>query len=260
MNLYTYFKTHPNEVESAINYMAERETHVYTGEPYTKEEQDDFRLALTHLVRDFAGMTPNQESSDSVILFIRRYDALDDEMELLTESNVFRKEDLMNYPVSKEILGLDAHAMSTEEINALFEKMKALPFITSYGYEFSPWEDWLGLDIDEDSLNACGTDEGLTDVLREMTFNGFTRESQDERRAELEESASHFDELMAMDEEERKEHLISWEEVKKDLGFEDTRTPEEKQRDTDNMTFSAVHFFIEKQNTIDRYQKAHQTA
>ena len=94
------------------------------------------------------------------------------------------------------------------------------------------------------------------DLFREMTFNGTTKESQDERREELDRSAAEFDEIMKLPEEEREERLIPWETIKEEIGFEDTRTDEEKQTDLMRMYRDSIWCCAKKEECIRIYKES----
>lgn len=85
---------------------------------------------------------------------------------------------------------------------------------TEYALSLTPWEQWLGMELDKESLNNYTAPQIVVHCLREMTFHGFKQSQIQEERDELQ---RRIDELDAMTEEEKKEHLIPWEEVKKEL-------------------------------------------
>jgi len=82
----------------------------------------------------------------------------------------------------------------------------------SLALEFTPWEEWLGMDIDNDSLSVFPELEIICHCLFEMTFFSF---EQEEIQKELSRLNDLVDEIDNMTEEEKKEKLIPFDEVKK---------------------------------------------
>jgi hypothetical protein len=83
-----------------------------------------------------------------------------------------------------------------------------------YAIAMTPWEEWMGMEIDPGTMSHYTGSQIVAHCLWEMTFHGFTQDSVQERKDELQ---RRIDELEAMTEEEKKEKLIPWEEVKKKL-------------------------------------------
>jgi hypothetical protein len=85
-------------------------------------------------------------------------------------------------------------------------------FTDSLALDFTPWEQWLGMDIDDDSLNNFSELEIICHCLYEMTFFSF---DQKEIKNELTRINDLVDEIDNMTEEEKKEKLIPFDELKK---------------------------------------------
>ena len=75
-----------------------------------------------------------------------------------------------------------------------------------YGYTETPWEETLGAEIFPENYEAYGRIEFLSSILFEMSFNGFTKEMQAKRRAELDEAIVEAEEIQSMPEEEQKQY------------------------------------------------------
>lgn len=88
----------------------------------------------------------------------------------------------------------------------------------SYSLVYTPWEQWLGMDIDLQTLQDYTAAQVAAHCLWEMTFYGY-EESQ--VQAERDELQRRVDALEAMTEKERKERLIPWEQVRKELEGEE---------------------------------------
>jgi len=72
--------------------------------------------------------------------------------------------------------------------------------------EFTPWNEWLGMNIDENTLQHFTELEIIAHCLYEMTFIGFDEE---EIQSELDKLNNVADEFRNMSEEEKKENTIS---------------------------------------------------
>ncbi|MDO8928316.1 MAG: hypothetical protein Q7J86_06380 [Bacteroidota bacterium] len=88
----------------------------------------------------------------------------------------------------------------------------------SFAIEFTNWSEWLGMDIDEKSIKDFTELELISHCLYEMTFFGFDQETIQKEMDEIEKEA---DEIKNMTEEERKTKLKSWDDLKKELDWDD---------------------------------------
>ncbi|MBF0405862.1 MAG: hypothetical protein HQM10_00800 [Candidatus Riflebacteria bacterium] len=84
----------------------------------------------------------------------------------------------------------------------------------SFAIEFTSWEEWLGMRIDQSSAERFYEVEIIVHCLWEMTFAGFDQASIKEQINELK---RRVEEIKNMTEEERKEKLIPMEDVLKRL-------------------------------------------
>lgn len=94
----------------------------------------------------------------------------------------------------------------------------------SLAIEFTPWNEWLGMDIDQNTLKTFNELEIISHCLYEMTFVGFEEE---EIQAEMDRINGTVEEIKNMTEEEKKEKLKSWDDLKKEWEQED-KDEEEK--------------------------------
>lgn len=90
----------------------------------------------------------------------------------------------------------------------------------SYALDFTPWEEWLGMDIDKESLQAFPETEIISHCLYEMTFYGFTQKKIQKEWKKIEKSV---EELENMTEDEKQKQLKSWEDLKKEWDNEDEK-------------------------------------
>jgi hypothetical protein len=79
-----------------------------------------------------------------------------------------------------------------------------------FALEFERWAEWLGMEIDAETLAKYSPPDIVAHCLWEMTSCGFDETAIEAQRAEIQSSV---DELDAMTEEERKEKLIPLDQV-----------------------------------------------
>lgn len=117
----------------------------------------------------------------------------------------------------------------------------------SYGYEFSKWEDILGAEIVVPSVKQYGTNEFLADVLFEMSFNGMSREQQEERREILNQSIAEIEKLKELPEEENDKNLkaLNLDDLRKEFNLPEP-DPEEMKRSMLNMYVDSVKTNVTK--------------
>ncbi len=83
-----------------------------------------------------------------------------------------------------------------------------------FAIELEPWSEWLGMEIEPETLAKHQASEIVAHCLWEMTCFGFDETAVDAQRDKLQ---KRIDEMDAMTEEERKEKLIPVEQVFKKL-------------------------------------------
>lgn len=203
----------------------------------TKELSDEeAEQVYVDFIDRLLALTP-VENKDKILLAYKTRDDFEDENIINTTVSLFkiseiaekRKQlpDFINIP--------DPYEITEEELEKTWNTTwKDRQYITSFAYEFTPWEEVLGYRVDPDNVEKFGKAEFLNEVLFEMSFNGFQEESQTERREELEKRAEEVEEAMRLPEEERKGKFISLEEVyehmKEEFGFEYIPPTEEEKR------------------------------
>ncbi|NLI79961.1 MAG: hypothetical protein GX442_26385 [Candidatus Riflebacteria bacterium] len=85
----------------------------------------------------------------------------------------------------------------------------------SFAIEYIPWEEWLGMSIDQPSTERFSGVEIIVHCLWEMTFAGFDQAS---IREQINELKRIVEEIEHMTEEERNEQMIPMADVMKRLG------------------------------------------
>ena len=89
-------------------------------------------------------------------------------------------------------------------------------YTNSLSIEFTPWNEWLNMPIDNQSLKIFSELEIIAHCLFEMTFIGF---DQDDIQAEMDNIKKIADDYDKMTPEERRKNTYTWEEVKERLSI-----------------------------------------
>lgn len=181
-----------------------------------REKAVDF---MGEFVRKLGRVEP--VDTGSVILGISRIHG--DEVRL--EPCLYRKEDLRGWEAPGELAGLeDIGGLAEEEIQRLAQEVR-LP--DAYGFEFSPWGEVLGCEVDPDNVQEVGADTLCAGILQEMTFFGFDEETVEKKRQELTGSLREAEKIRKLPEEEQEKYYIPAEEVFAELGLPEPTEEEE---------------------------------
>ncbi|HEY5462293.1 MAG TPA: DUF6557 family protein [Hanamia sp.] len=87
----------------------------------------------------------------------------------------------------------------------------------SLAIEFTAWNKWLGMEIEENTLHHFSELEIISHCLYEMTFVSFDEE---EIKEEMDSLNKTMDEFKNMTDEEKKANTTSWDDLLKELGDE----------------------------------------
>jgi len=88
----------------------------------------------------------------------------------------------------------------------------------SLALEFTPWDEWLGMNIDQSSLNDFTSYEIICHSLHEMTFMGF---DQEEIKNELDKIKEAVDDYKNMTVEDKNIKSISLDDLMKEFDHDD---------------------------------------
>ena len=135
--------------------------------------------------------------------------------------HVFEKLEIMNpeeIDMSIVITNEEDEEEEYLEISGLYNNPKSEEEHYSQSIEFTPWRQWLGMDISKESLAEFSELEIIVHCLYEMTFVSFSEEEIQNRIAEMEKNTK---EREAMTEEEQAEIALSIEELLKTWNDED---------------------------------------
>ena len=103
------------------------------------------------------------------------------------------------------------------DVSGKYNNPKTVEKEFSQALEFTPWSDWLAMEIASESLQDFNELEIIAHCLYEMTFVGFEEEEIQEKIQNIEAEAEKY---KNMTEEERKENTTSLDKLLKDLDDE----------------------------------------
>lgn len=221
---------------------------------WLREKMDSKTLRKTY--KWFRDMLCSLEAKPSEFVMIPCVfsDTFSGKITFFTDILYCRKEELKKDIPDIELPDKDPMQMEKEEAEQWIKKIEKIKYPDSYGFEFEPWEKVLGAEINRQCLEKYDQFEFASSILNEMSFNGFLRESQEERRKELEDSIREYEETAKLPAEEREKHYVSGEEVMRILQSTDERTEEEKESDKLCMCRSILWNLIQKYYAIKTYQ------
>lgn len=146
----------------------------------------------------------------------------------------------------------DESTLTKEEVYSICSNLpKDAP--DGYAFDFSPWEEVLGAEVDIKNVEEVGKIPFISYMLEEMSFNGMWEDDQEERRNELFKRVEEVNEIMKLPKEEQEKHFTT---VKLDELFpdiKDTRTPEEKEAENEKIKREILYNIRAKYNILKNY-------
>ncbi|WP_026449583.1 DUF6557 family protein [Aequorivita capsosiphonis] len=122
----------------------------------------------------------------------------------------------MSIVITNEKDDFDAEAYI--DISGLYNNPKNEEEHYSQGIEFTPWREWLGMDISEKSLSIFSEQEIIVHCLYEMTFVGF---KEGDIQKVINRTQKNMEDYKAMSEEEKCKNTISVEEFLKEWDLDE---------------------------------------
>lgn len=184
---------------------------------------------VTKKIKDFIKhlSTLDVSPNDTMILAMDSYEdgQLETFAELFEKNEFYEKANgIKNY----NIPSLN-ETMATEEIKqCTIEMYDLIP--QAYDYTFSDWTDTLGASVYSDNFyKPSKLQNFIAALLYEMSFNGMTKEIQQERRDELDRAIQETDKIKNLPEEEQKAHDCPLKDVFDEYGIKNEETQEEKE-------------------------------
>ena len=119
---------------------------------------------------------------------------------------------------------------SAEDLEKMLKQYPEFP--QAHSFIFDEWEKILGWNVYEGNIYSLGLQKCIQSLLYEMSFNGVTREHQDERRDELTAMVEERNRIKALPEKEQEEYyqknFCSHEELMEELGIEESEAEKEE--------------------------------
>lgn len=194
---------------------------------------------VTKKIKDFIKQLSKLDivPNDTMILAMDSYEdgQLETFAELFEKSEFYEKVNgIKNY----NIPSLN-ETMVTEEIKqCTIEMYDLIP--QAYDYTFSDWTDTLGASVYSDNFYKPNKLQNfIAALLYEMSFNGMTKEMQQERRDELDRTIQETDKIKNLPKEEQEEHYCSLNDTFDEYGIKNEKTQEEKELQLKNAYIDA---------------------
>ena len=220
MNVYDFLKQ--IDIEAVAKCYVERRD--YDEEPELPSEEDMVKI-LDKFVKLLLAKIPLNESEYIVLPVKYKQSGVEG-----IYATLYKKTDVASFVPSLTMGEMEdniktAYTCDVSELPALIDTS----FPESYSYSFSPWEETLSHDIFLPNDNPEFQAAFAEDILWEMSFNGYTEESQEARRRELFEMFESSQKAIEEGRYRSGDEVFS--EMREKYGFQDLRTPEEKEAD-----------------------------
>lgn len=201
------------------------ENRPYYEKPYDKEIVEK---NITQFIDTLIGLKPKKDNKEHIMIYEKYWD---DEAEECTALELYVRKDLID--CIEKIKGKELPVTEDYSLDMPSEKLKELclkfEFPQGYGYEFNAWEETLGYEVYERNLTDENIQNCIYAVLFELSFNGMTRDTQEERRKELDDSIKEMEELRALPKEEQEKHFHTIDDLYAEFNIE-RPTPEEQEK------------------------------
>lgn len=167
-----------------------------------------------HLLSDFPEAEKVIDGIRSAFHTLRDLPAVDTDMRIVVQEN---DRGTFGEDPFTEVVGQDGtlnKELDDFEYSDASEDSEYANEEVDYGLSLTPWDEWLGMDVENESLETYSEPELVANCLWEMTFHGYTQKQIEEYREGLEHRSEKIED---MTDEERREHLIPLEDVKNEV-------------------------------------------
>lgn len=193
---------------------------------------------VTKFIDDLLHISPKRESC--IIIFEKYWDDNEGKSVFDVYPECYYKEEIDEYleNIKGKPCPVNEYNEDMDESSLKKLVLKFDSFPVSYAFEFIEWETILGWEVYTGNIEELGLQKCIYSILYEMSFNGMTREEQEKRREELDESIKEFDEIKKLPQKEQEKCFITFEEMKecwkKEFGWEEPskKEIEEEERRT----------------------------
>ncbi len=224
-------------------------------EPLPQEKETAARVNLSEFIDMLGDLELPSEPSEDIMVATRYWE--DGKPRICC--NLYKKKELEAAAKKMKELDIpDTDDISPDETTEYYQNICNEMFkagVQSYGFEFSAWEDTLGAEVYMDSVERFGMIPFLVDALEEYSFNGLTREDQQERRDELDASIQEYEEIKKLPKEEQEKHFRPIDEFFDELRDEyDLSEPSEEERaeNTRRMYYDSARTYAELYKVLQK--------
>lgn len=137
----------------------------------------------------------------------------------------------------------------------IIKALNLVKFPDSYAIEFNPWDEIIGIEVDENNVNEYGAENILAYIINELTFFGFEEEDKNVEEEKLLEVIKESEEIRSLPEEEQNKYFISADELFNKWGFSDDRTKEEKEAEERKMRRRYLKNCISEYKVLKKYKE-----
>lgn len=158
----------------------------------TLEKQENAKKAFFKAYNKILTLTPI--CRDDIILLVEYFNDTnsDNEIEKYLSIYVYEKKDILNnFKINEDIENNVDYSNKTKE--EIMKTNTNNDYIVNYGIELESWNNILGFDIYNKSIDKYGINKCVAVVLYEMTWFGYNEETIHEKAEELNEASEETD-------------------------------------------------------------------
>lgn len=217
----------------------------FRNQPDGRNARERAMKRLIKFIKDLDRIKPIE--SGHLILGIFH---VDDDGDYLDPCLYCKEELAAGFQPKSELAALESiEGLADEELERLAH-LRVFP--EAYAFEFSPWHEILGYEID--TRNACdvGATELCAAVIWEMTFFGFDEDRVEAERRKLDKAAREAEEIRKLPEEEQRKYYVPMDEVFAEFDIPE-QTEEEKQEAHRNLCREVLSNNLRTYQALKRY-------
>lgn len=217
----------------------------FRNQPDGRDARERAMKRLIKFIKDLDRIKPIE--SGHLILGIFH---VDDDGDYLDPCLYCKEELVAGFQPKPELAALESiEGLADEELERLAH-LRVFP--EAYAFEFSPWNEILGYEID--TRNTCDVEatELCAAVIWEMTFFGFDEERVEAERRKLDEAAREAEEIRKLPEEAQRKYYVPMDEVFAEFDIPE-QTEEEKQEAHRNICLEVLTNNLRTYQALKKY-------
>lgn len=146
----------------------------FSQREYTAEKLDYFKESICKTVEIIKSMSVTQ-SDDWIIVLMPYYDDLADDDIIYIGSDLYKKSEIKEQFREDDVVEKDTD-ISLWDADKISNYFKTKPYVTTWGFEFSEWDEVIGFEVWQGSIDEFSLERCAAAILHEMTYCGFTPE------------------------------------------------------------------------------------